>query len=68
MDDDDDGTVVHLPPLTPNDAVRLVAILESITGAIWGTYGERMGKLLMGDPNHRPDAPHPPLDDSDLPF
>lgn len=71
-DDDPSGPVVHLPTLTPDEALRFVAILESITRAIWWTYGERMSELLITDPSRRCEMPQPldnPLsDDADLPF
>jgi hypothetical protein len=71
---------IHLPPLSANQALRLVAMLEHAISAIWRAHGDAMAEelTLLGVP-----TPHPPdpvsggtpdadldaeLHDADIPF
>jgi len=60
---------IHLPPLTPHEALRLVQCLERAVGAIWRAHGEEMSELLLGQ-HDCSEAVVPPgsVEASDLPF
>jgi len=68
--------VIRLPPLPPDDALRIVHLLERIQSAIWEAHGDAMGELLVshytdhhGPPEPSDDALLRSLDqDGDLPF
>lgn len=63
---------IHLPPLDPEVALAVVAVLESAATAIWRAHGEGMAKLAIqrdldrrrrdsefvddGDPDASPDT------------
>ena len=36
---------IHLPPLSPGDALLAVAVLERAIAAIWRAHGDQMEKL-----------------------
>ena len=40
---------IHLPPLTADQALLLVNLLDRAIAAIWRTHGEQMADLLAGD-------------------
>lgn len=61
---------VHLPPLQPKDAFRLVTILEGIVSALWRAHGEAMTAALLhqaGTPTP-PGGRHPDPDHDDIDF
>jgi len=37
---------IHLPPLSPHDALVLVDVLERAIAAIWRAHGHQMADLL----------------------
>lgn len=61
-----------LPPLAPDEALRLVTLLERITHSIWDAHGAQMAALLAALPPE-PDSDSSSdelvdLADNDLPF
>jgi hypothetical protein len=71
---------IHLPPLSADQALRVVAMLEHAVHAIWRAHGDAMAEelALLGVPTPQPpdadsvgtpDAdPDAGLDDADIPF
>ena len=58
---------IHLPPLYPEEALRLVALLERASRAIWRAHGMQMGECLVDrHMNHVTTSIDP--NDFDLPF
>ena len=60
-----------LPPLAPDEALRLVNLLERITHAIWDAHGAQMVALLAAVPPASKSSPSDDtvdLADRDLPF
>jgi hypothetical protein len=50
---------IHLPPLSANQALRLVAMLEHAISAIWRAHGDAMAEELnlLGVPTPPPPDP-----------
>lgn len=73
---------LHVPPLTPHEALRFVSILDKLSRAIWRAHGAGMSVLLQREVDaHIVRSPrarraHAPLlaqiraigDDDDFPF
>ena len=59
---------IRVPPLTADEALRLVAFLERVTNAIWRAHGNEMSQRLIDRAVRQPPRPPIDLDDSDLPF
>ena len=60
--------VLELPPLSPEQALLLVDILERCRGAIWEAHGQQMAELLLDRYTDRPSSDLHLPDDADLPF
>lgn len=72
-----DHAQVHLPPLTPHEALVFVNLLEKICRALWRAHGTGMAQILQrvvdahvaGTPSpldHRP-GPEPPTARGNIP-
>ncbi len=65
---------VTIPPITAEQALRFVALLERICEALWRVHGHEMGALIVERNAQRPPLEVPsdpglPLpDDDDMPF
>jgi len=65
---------ITIPPITAEQGLRFVALLERICEAIWNAHGHEMGALLVDriaqqPPLELPTDPGLPLpDDDDMPF
>lgn len=68
MTDEIRQAVFELPPLTPEQALLLVDILERCRGAIWQAHGQQMGEILLDRYTDRPSSDLYLQDDADLPF
>ena len=65
---------LHLPPLSPDQALFCIDILERLINAIWRTHGDEIDLWLAAVHCDAPPSPPPPIaapapsDDDDLPF
>lgn len=66
------STILELPPLGPEEALRLVHLLERLQSAIWTAHGHRMSELLLDRRIDRCDIDEDQLDlfdgNDDFPF
>lgn len=68
MTDEAHPATFELPPLTPEQALLLVDILERCRGAIWEAHGQQIGELLLDRYTDQPSSNLTLPDDADLPF